>query len=131
MGQHLSEPVTTKETSGSANSQYRCASSSMQGWRISILSLFTLYTITIYNLFFIFITFIIFCYYYIKYFFYTLFFSLTECPSDMEDAHTQLLSMKEDKDAAFFAVFDGHGGKCNNHFSSLLTCQLNILYLCS
>lgn len=30
--------------------------------------------------------------------------------SDMEDAHTQILSMKEDKDAAFFAVFDGHGG---------------------
>ena len=38
MGQHLSEPVTTKETSGSANSNYRCASSSMQGWRISIFS---------------------------------------------------------------------------------------------
>lgn len=28
----------------------------------------------------------------------------------MEDCHTQLLSTKEDKDAAFFAVFDGHGG---------------------
>lgn len=28
----------------------------------------------------------------------------------MEDAHTHILSMKEDKDAAFFAVFDGHGG---------------------
>ena len=29
---------------------------------------------------------------------------------DMEDAHTHILTMKEDKDAAFFAVFDGHGG---------------------
>ena len=28
----------------------------------------------------------------------------------MEDQHTLLLSLKEDKDAAFFAVFDGHGG---------------------
>ena len=28
----------------------------------------------------------------------------------MEDQHTVLLSLKEDKDAAFFAVFDGHGG---------------------
>lgn len=63
MGQHLSEPVTTKETDSTSNSQYRCASSSMQGWRIN-----------------------------------------------MEDAHTHILSMKEDKDAAFFAVFDGHGG---------------------
>ena len=29
----------------------------------------------------------------------------------MEDKHTVLLSLKEDKDAAFFAVFDGHGGE--------------------
>jgi len=29
---------------------------------------------------------------------------------NMEDQHTLLLSLKEDKDAAFFAVFDGHGG---------------------
>ncbi|XP_022236771.1 probable protein phosphatase 2C T23F11.1 [Limulus polyphemus] len=28
----------------------------------------------------------------------------------MEDAHTHLLSLLEDKDAAFFAVYDGHGG---------------------
>ncbi|UYV62573.1 hypothetical protein LAZ67_2001128 [Cordylochernes scorpioides] len=28
----------------------------------------------------------------------------------MEDAHTHLLSLTEDKDAAFFAVYDGHGG---------------------
>jgi len=73
MGQHLSEPVTTKDTNTTSNSQYRCASSSMQGWRIN-----------------------------------------------MEDAHTHILSMKEDKDAAFFAVFDGHGGSsvatyCGEH----------------
>ncbi|XP_002157385.3 probable protein phosphatase 2C T23F11.1 isoform X1 [Hydra vulgaris] len=73
MGQHLSEPATTKETSVISNSHFQCASSSMQGWRIN-----------------------------------------------MEDAHTNILSMKEDKDAAFFAVFDGHGGShaaayCGEH----------------
>lgn len=29
----------------------------------------------------------------------------------MEDAHTHLLSLPGDKDACFFGVFDGHGGK--------------------
>ncbi len=29
----------------------------------------------------------------------------------MEDAHVHLLSLPEDKDACFFAVYDGHGGK--------------------
>ncbi|XP_072170753.1 probable protein phosphatase 2C T23F11.1 [Diadema setosum] len=29
---------------------------------------------------------------------------------NMEDAHTQLLAIDEDEDAAFFAVYDGHGG---------------------
>ena len=28
----------------------------------------------------------------------------------MEDAHTHLLSLPEDEDASFFAVYDGHGG---------------------
>jgi serine/threonine protein phosphatase PrpC len=28
----------------------------------------------------------------------------------MEDAHTQILSLNDDKNAAFFAVYDGHGG---------------------
>lgn len=28
----------------------------------------------------------------------------------MEDAHTCLLELSEDKEASFFAVFDGHGG---------------------
>lgn len=31
----------------------------------------------------------------------------------MEDAHTHILALSEDKDAAFFAVYDGHGGKRN------------------
>ena len=30
---------------------------------------------------------------------------------DMEDAHTHLLSIPEDKDASFFGVYDGHGGR--------------------
>uniref|UniRef100_T1IP45 protein-serine/threonine phosphatase n=1 Tax=Strigamia maritima TaxID=126957 RepID=T1IP45_STRMM len=29
---------------------------------------------------------------------------------NMEDAHTHLLSLSDDKEAAFFAVYDGHGG---------------------
>lgn len=29
---------------------------------------------------------------------------------NMEDAHTQLLSLNDDKNSAFFAVYDGHGG---------------------
>lgn len=28
----------------------------------------------------------------------------------MEDAHTQKLSIDDDTNSAFFAVFDGHGG---------------------
>ena len=40
MGQHLSEPITTKETTSISNSCYRCASSCMQGWRVSILFIF-------------------------------------------------------------------------------------------
>lgn len=32
------------------------------------------------------------------------------CYLEMEDAHTCLLELSEDKDASFFAVFDGHGG---------------------
>lgn len=29
---------------------------------------------------------------------------------NMEDAHTHVLSLPEDPDTAFFAVYDGHGG---------------------
>jgi protein phosphatase 2C family protein 2/3 len=28
----------------------------------------------------------------------------------MEDAHTHILEMENDRSAAFFAVYDGHGG---------------------
>jgi len=35
----------------------------------------------------------------------------------MEDAHTMILSMPEDKDAAFFAVYDGHGGSKVAHYA--------------
>jgi protein phosphatase 2C family protein 2/3 len=28
----------------------------------------------------------------------------------MEDAHTHLLTLPDDKNCAFFAVYDGHGG---------------------
>lgn len=63
MGQTLSEPVTTKETSSCQNHAVKVGVSCMQGWRIN-----------------------------------------------MEDAHSQLLSLPGDKDAMFFAVFDGHGG---------------------
>ncbi|XP_002741378.3 putative protein phosphatase 2C T23F11.1, partial [Saccoglossus kowalevskii] len=63
MGQTLSEPVTTKETTRDGNHAFKIGSSCMQGWRIN-----------------------------------------------MEDAHTHILSLQEDKDASFFAVYDGHGG---------------------
>ncbi|XP_020619835.1 probable protein phosphatase 2C T23F11.1 [Orbicella faveolata] len=63
MGQTLSEPVTTKETSSCSNKLYKVGSSCMQGWRIN-----------------------------------------------MEDSHTEILSLKEDKGTAFFGVYDGHGG---------------------
>lgn len=29
----------------------------------------------------------------------------------MEDSHVHILSLPNDPDAAFFAVYDGHGGK--------------------
>lgn len=31
----------------------------------------------------------------------------------MEDAHTHILSLPSDKEASFFAVYDGHGGQFN------------------
>ena len=63
MGQTLSEPVTTKETSNCQNHFVKVGSSCMQGWRVN-----------------------------------------------MEDAHTNLLSLPGDKDTCYFGVFDGHGG---------------------
>jgi protein phosphatase PTC2/3 len=63
MGQTLSEPITSKETSSCANAEYRVGASCMQGWRVH-----------------------------------------------MEDAHTCFLHLPGDRIAAYFAVFDGHGG---------------------
>ncbi|KAH9425323.1 hypothetical protein DERP_005928, partial [Dermatophagoides pteronyssinus] len=74
MGQAFSEPVTEKESSTEKNDKFIVASSSIQGWRIS-----------------------------------------------MEDAHTILLSMPDDPEASFFAIFDGHGGaKVANYASENL-----------
>ena len=46
----------------------------------------------------------------------------------MEDAHTQLLSLEKDSHAAFFAVYDGHGGArvaeyAGNHLHNKITSQ--------
>lgn len=38
---------------------------------------------------------------------------------DMEDAHTHLLSLPNDSDAAFFAVYDGHGGAKVSQYASM------------
>lgn len=38
---------------------------------------------------------------------------------NMEDAHTHILSLPDDQDAAFFAVYDGHGGNYL-HYSTLV-----------
>ena len=38
---------------------------------------------------------------------------------DMEDSHTEILSLREDKGTAFFGVYDGHGGTCR--FNVLLS----------
>ncbi|KAI6239038.1 PPM-type phosphatase domain-containing protein [Aphelenchoides fujianensis] len=72
MGQTLSEPVTTKETSMCRSAHYNVASCAMQGWRIS-----------------------------------------------MEDAHIHLLEAPNDEKAAFFAVYDGHGGARVSQFAGL------------
>jgi protein phosphatase 2C family protein 2/3 len=84
MGQTLSEPITHKNTSSCENEFLKVGASCMQGWRISKYLPF---------------------YHYVSTFFITKFFIL-----DMEDAHTQILSLNDDKNAAFFAVYDGHGG---------------------
>jgi len=47
---------------------------------------------------------------------------------NMEDAHTQILSLNDDKNAAFFAVYDGHGGSkvaeyAGNHLHDRITKQ--------
>lgn len=47
---------------------------------------------------------------------------------DMEDQHTLILSLKEDKDAAFFAVFDGHGGMLHSWFSFISFINTNMMF---
>jgi protein phosphatase 2C family protein 2/3 len=44
----------------------------------------------------------------------------------MEDAHTHLLTLPEDKNCAFFAVYDGHGGlkKMDFRYNSIFVCLL-------
>ncbi|CEF67745.1 Protein phosphatase 2C (PP2C)-like domain-containing protein [Strongyloides ratti] len=38
---------------------------------------------------------------------------------DMEDAHTHILSLPDDKDTSFFGVYDGHGGPKVSQFAGL------------
>ncbi|XP_067944460.1 probable protein phosphatase 2C T23F11.1 [Watersipora subatra] len=71
MGQTLSEPITTKQTTASSNRYLKVVISCMQGWRVT-----------------------------------------------MEDAHTHFLSLPGDPSAAFFAVFDGHGGTAIAQYAS-------------
>lgn len=33
----------------------------------------------------------------------------------MEDSHVHILSLPSDPGTAFFAVYDGHGGKCSKY----------------
>jgi len=41
----------------------------------------------------------------------------------MEDSHTEILSLREDKGTAFFGVYDGHGGGFSNPvFLSIFSC---------
>lgn len=63
MGQSLSSPVTSKQTSVWVSKHYYVTATNMQGWRVH-----------------------------------------------MEDAHTCLLEIPGDPKAAYFSVFDGHGG---------------------
>lgn len=37
----------------------------------------------------------------------------------MEDAHTHLLAVPDDKDACFFAVYDGHGGSRISQYAGI------------
>ena len=48
MGQTLSEPVTTKETSAESNEHMKVGTSAMQGWRINILFMLVSITEAIY-----------------------------------------------------------------------------------
>lgn len=43
----------------------------------------------------------------------------THSITDMEDAHTHLLSLPDDPKCAFFAVYDGHGGSKASQYSGI------------
>lgn len=42
----------------------------------------------------------------------------------MEDSHTHILALPDDPSAAFFGVYDGHGG--NNYFKRIATTNLTV-----
>jgi len=43
---------------------------------------------------------------------------------NMEDSHTHILALPDDPNAAFFGVYDGHGG--NNYFKRIATTNLTV-----
>jgi len=51
--------------------------------------------------------------------------------TDMEDAHTHILSLPGDQDTCFFGVFDGHGGWSNCPFCMFFCSGCIFLYLFS
>lgn len=40
-------------------------------------------------------------------------------PLDMEDEHTHILALPDDPSAAFFGVYDGHGGTKVAHYAGM------------
>ncbi|XP_008189566.2 probable protein phosphatase 2C T23F11.1 [Acyrthosiphon pisum] len=44
---------------------------------------------------------------------------------NMEDSHTQILELPDDPSAAFFGVYDGHGG--NNYFKRISTTNSSVV----
>jgi len=44
---------------------------------------------------------------------------------NMEDSHTHILALPDDPSAAFFGVYDGHGG--NNYFKRIETTNLTVI----
>jgi len=47
----------------------------------------------------------------------------------MEDSHTEILSLKEDKGTAFFGVYDGHGGRFLSAINCLFKVQRQVTFL--
>lgn len=88
MGQTLSEPVTTKHTTRCENEMFKVGSSSMQGWRVTMEGNLTTFFPNSPK-----------------------FLRSSTCFNFLfVDAHTHILELPEDSSAAFFGVFDGHGG---------------------